>query len=259
MKDHQNQENNKMRKITAILVLITCVMLLAACGPSEADIQEAIAKTQTAEDMLATQTAPTITPTTEPTQTIEPTLIPESSMKYGDLRDYMITEEDIVKAGYDWHVTSFEFWKPYAEYETTDEDFINSEHFDEFDEAIFKLGRITSWYRQFVEFNKDADGNIETETTRLSCEITSFLTENGAKLAVERYNTAERYSSRPSSTIFDLGDTNVNYQSGLLNVIEFSFKNVVVKITYTGPLDLDIPEQFAQIVFERLQAAPVIP
>lgn len=234
-------------------------MLLSACGLSEAEIQEAIAKTQTAEDILATKTAATIAPTIEPTQVIEPTVIPESWVIDGDLRDYMLTEEDIVKAGYDFHVTSFEFWKPYAEYETTNEELIESDDFDEFNEAKFKLGRITSWFRQFVEFNKDSDGNILTETTRVTCEITSFLTAEGAKLAVERYNTAEKLSIRLSNKKIELGDSNVLYQSGVLNGIEFSYRNVVVEIKYTGQANLDIPEQLARIVLEKLQAAPLVP
>lgn len=55
-----------MRKHIVILILITGVMLLSACGPTEKAIQDAIVKTQTAKDIRATQTAPLPTPTEVP-------------------------------------------------------------------------------------------------------------------------------------------------------------------------------------------------
>lgn len=54
-----------MRKHTAILILIIGVMLLSACGPSEAEIQEAISMTQTAQPTATLRPTATLTPTPE--------------------------------------------------------------------------------------------------------------------------------------------------------------------------------------------------
>ncbi|HOZ37320.1 MAG TPA: hypothetical protein PLH64_01085 [Anaerolineaceae bacterium] len=244
-----------MKKYTAILVLIICVVLLSGCGPSEAKIQEAIEKTQ----MAQAEMPPDALPTNAPTQVVEPTLVPDSWVIDGDLRDYMLTEEDIANEGYNFHYTTFDFYE--SEYETTNEDLIESDDYDEFDDAlIYNLGRITSWDRQFMKSEKDANGKVISESNALSCRITSFKTVDAAKIAVERYNYAEQgINLAYFDKVLDLGDKNVIYRGGVLTGIEFSYRNVVVRILYTGKPDLDITEAFARIVFEKLQNAPLAP
>lgn len=236
-----------MRKQTAILVLIACVMLLSACGLSEAEIQEAIEKTQ----IIEAEQAVVSLPTNEPTST------PDTWVIEGDLRDYLLTEEDIASEGYDFHFTRFGFYE--SEYEITNDDLIDSEYYDEFDDAlIFDLGRITAWERSFMSSEKDADGEI-WESHALKCAITSFQTVDAARQAVERYNDAEKPDSM--LTLFnkelDLGDVNVIYRGGLVTAIEFSYRNVAVRIRYTEGQDLEITELFARIVLEKLQKAPL--
>lgn len=77
-RNHQTHELTRMKKHTAILILIISVMLFSACQPSAQAIQEAIAKTQTAQPTATILPTPSPSPTPIPTATLEPTptLIP---------------------------------------------------------------------------------------------------------------------------------------------------------------------------------------
>lgn len=65
-----------MIKHTAIFVLIVCVMLLSACGPTERQIQEAISMTQTAQPTNTVEPTATLLPTATSTPTTKPTAVP---------------------------------------------------------------------------------------------------------------------------------------------------------------------------------------
>lgn len=220
------------------------IMLFSACSPSEEAIQEALEKTQTALP----------SPTIEVLQSTELSSPPDSGIISEDLQDYLLTEEDIAKEGYDFHYTKFGFSEP--EYETTNDMMIESKYYDEFDsELIFKLNRITSWTRVFVKTGTHSDGK-KYETDALKCTITSFETANDAKQAVEQYNLAERTDGLSYyNKNIELGDTYVIYRGGIVTGIEFSFNNVVVQTLYYGKPDLDITERFARIMLEKLQKA----
>lgn len=237
-----------MRNHIKIIVLIIIAILFSSCKSSDIAIQKAIARTQTAQPAH----------TSEPTLTIELMSMPDLRVIDGDLRSFLITEEDVSNEGYDFHYTKFGFSEP--EYETTNDKVVASEYYDEVDQTlIFELGRISSWTRQFMKTEKTSEGK-ESESNALSCTATLFSTADGARQSVERYNRGEEGFLSYVDINLDLGDTNVVYSNSLLYAIEFSYRNVAVVIRVSGYdiNNLETAEPFASIVLKRLQEASLI-
>lgn len=175
---------------------------------------------------------------------------------YGDLRDFLPTSEELMTAGLNMRLSN----KKHTS-ETTNEDLMKSEYYDEADEAlIYELGRETQWSRGFIDNNTDKFSVI--------CEITSYSNKENAKLAVERFNEAEKEAERVAERglpcmiacyvdkEFDIGDITVSYQ-GIESVkfIEYSYGNLVVKIWSFDAQDFDTAEAVARVVFDKIDAS----
>lgn len=180
--------------------------------------------------------------------------------KYGDQRDFLPTNEDLMSAGLNFSLT-----KKNDTFETTNEEMMKSEYYDEEDKAlIFDLGRETEWSRGFSEIETSTDGD-NTKRVMVICSVTSFKTPDGAKSAVERFNEVEldrfAYISKSYEYInrdLNIGDTYVIYattDSYIFNAlyIEFAVRNIAVKVWLMDSRDVGIAEVFARIIFERIQ------
>jgi len=166
---------------------------------------------------------------------------------YGDLRDFLPTNEDLIAAGLQFSLT-----KKGDTSETTNEEMMKSEYYDETDDAlIFDLGRETGWSRGFIDNN--------TDELSVICEITSYSNQENAKLAVEQYNPAEVDELEQFAfhkyiqSHLDIGDTSVMYEDLVDNLyIEFSVNRFGGKVWVIGTQDLKVGEAFARIMFEKI-------
>lgn len=219
-----------MRRHTAILVLITCVMLLTACGPSDKAIQAAIEKTQMAEVKLPTISLPTITPTPEP----------ELKVLDGDIEDFVPSTSDLDLVG------------------------LSMFHADE-GEAIeypsqeMEFGRVTTFYSRLYP-------DIRTEhPTMYAIEysVTVYKTVTGAREAWEstfKDNIDENC---------EIGDACVSSDytiaSSVISNIIFRYKNVhVYAATEDEGDNIDMPEKLkitealAQMFFDKLVTVQLV-
>lgn len=100
--------------------------------------------------------------------------------KYGDQRDFLPTNEDLIAAG-----LNFSKSKKLDEY--TNKELLKHERYDS---LVYEAGRETSWGQSY-QINDETIDEKNSFEGHVHCGITSFKTAAGAELAVKQFNDVE--------------------------------------------------------------------
>ena len=244
-------------------LLITILLLLAACAPSEASIQTAIAETRIAQ---STSTfTPTFIPTStafpSPTLTLPPSPTPDVRVIIGDAEDYILQKSDFP----DKYVL-----RPGASTPHLNEEILGARGEEEGKAYLEATGRIKGW---IIWYNLVSPTAIAPEW--IQSYIVMYKTAEGAELAMGQVWNKDTFESirlgdlERLDKILGLGDENIvvferkMQSSGEYYVwyyVEFRYRNVWAEVLGQG-LESDVRpeyiENLARSVLKKLQEAPL--
>jgi hypothetical protein len=271
-----------MRKNRKYLVLsaLFCMLFIVSCTPSEQVIQTAIAQTELAkptdaylpptETVIPSPTVtftPTVTETPTPTPTSTPTVTPTPDLRIVDTdpQKLLCKDGDFPKEGY--------YYLPEGGMNITTNGEVLSGILgwgvEEGRGYLVNTGRVTSWLAVRLRNTK----SVEMPQV-VVCDVTMFLTTDGAKLALRKYNDAEvdyRYDWQYIQYPMNLGDENIvlvlykpNSTGDMQTIyqIVFTYRNILTKITgYALKKDV-VPhvflEELARKMLERIHQEPLV-
>jgi hypothetical protein len=245
-----------------LILLITTVLLLAACTPSETTIQTAIAKTENAQPTgtFTPTLLPTSTPTSSPTSSPTPIPTPDARIIIGDAEDYILQKSDFP----DKYVLLPGNSTPHLNSEI-----LGARGIEEGKAYLEATGRIKGW---LIWYYLDSPTAIAPEW--VMSYIVMYQTAKGPELAMspEWNNVYENFKLGEYELVeknLDLGDENLVYferemqPSGEYYVwyyIDFRYRNVWAEVLGQG-LESDVRpdyiEELARIVLRKLQEAPL--
>lgn len=218
-----------MKRHTVLVVMIITVFLISACQPSDKAIQEAIAKTQTAQPISTNTPIPTYEPT--PTMTLDFAIaIIDDKLEY-----FFPTDEEIAIKGYNT-------WRSDGGAKEI-----------EIDTSTGNFGGVASFSMTFTNSEPEA-----TEEWAL-CNITLYKTADSARMQwlefednfIDNVIITEDLNLGESSFSFTTTDSNIR-------ILSFIDKNSIVMVYTFGVTNLEIAETFARIIFDKLNTAKLV-
>jgi hypothetical protein len=248
-------------------LIITIVLILAACAPSFQTTQTAIAQTQAANPTSTFTTVPTTeTPTERPTETPTITHLPALDLLslQVNLKEFLVQKSDLpLLANY----------TPY--FSDSPINISNASASQSFggngDEYLAETGRMDGWE---VNIHYEGDANLAIAPLSIYSNVTLFKSTEGAQLAMTKYS--DRYGSEYGFTEAinppEIGDGNrtfyMRYQEktnsseySLKYIFEFSYRNVLWTLQESG-MERNVDPVFiwdiAQRLLTRFQASPLI-
>jgi len=255
----------KFKPISISIAIIFLVMV--TCSPTEQAIQEALAKTQTAEatntkppDPTATFTLiPTFTPTITPTLTPTLTSTPDTRVITMDSKDLMLTKEDLPQEA-KYYLPNYTWISPHHNSEI-----ISGWGVVEGGNYLEETGRVDGWW---VSYKRG------TSTVRAPEEIyqniIQYKTSEGAYLTVSKYPYNR---DNPDIKIVEsdvlLGDfTNIyvwkemqsNGEYRINYIIESQYRNyvsIVVGWGWKKEFDLEYVIMIAEIAMDKIKSSPI--
>lgn len=248
------------------LLIITIVLILAACAPSFQTTQTAIAQTQAANPTSTfTSVPPTETPTETPTEapTITPLPVLDPLSLQVNLKEFLVQKSDLpLLANYTPYFDS-----PFT---VSNESFSQSMGING-NEYLSETGRIDGW-EVLVHF--EGDPYLAIAPLSIYSDVVLFQTIEGAQLAITKYS--DRYVTEYGFTEDinppKIGDvTRVFYmryqekpdssQYSLKYIINYSYRNVSQTMQESGVernVDPIFVMDIAQRLLARLQASPLL-
>ena len=218
-----------MKRHTVFVVMIITVFLISACQPSDKAIQEAIAKTQTAQP-ISTNTP---IPTDEPTPTM--TLNFATAIIDDKLEGFFPTDEDIAIQG-------FSTWRSDGEADEIELDLTKG-----------KIGGVSSFSKTYENNGPDSVGEW------VLCNITLFKTADNAK-KYWLYHESNLIENDSVKTDLNVGETSLSITTtdSNMGLFTFKYKNSIVDVFMLLSPNLEITETFARIIFDKLQTARMV-
>lgn len=249
-----------------LLPLLFILILLSACGPSEADIAEAIAETEAAKptETFAPEPTATATFTPEPTatNTPEPSPTPDSRIIQEESRSFLCEKDDMPADG-KYYLPGAGWISPHK-----NEEIISDWGREEGLAYIEETGRIEGWW---VYYARGSSTNTLPE--EMFCNIVRYETSAGAQLSASKYGYDD-YSTDSDYQMLDLtenlGDNSFAFvykemQSNGKNQVwvsvVFVYRNYYLKVRGWGwedDVQLEDLIIVAQNILAKLEEAPLI-
>ena len=248
-----------MRERLALLVFAS--ILIVGCGPSQAAVATAIARTQAAaptKTLIPPSAPATLTPSPSHTATPTATSTPDSRTIDSDPQTLLCTADDMPKEGK--YFLPNRYWIG----RTTNPEIVSGWGVEEGRKYLEDTGRIEGW---FVSLSRGTSTvNMPEE---IWCNVVSYETIQGAQISHSKYSDQVFEDYTEVQGVLQVGDLTRAYRKDEMQpggerrawyLITFSYRNFIGSVESWGWEDEVTPEfteQIARILLAKLEAAPL--
>lgn len=245
------------REMKRVIILIA--LLLSACGATEAEIQKAIAETESAKatNTVTETLAPSDTPTTVPTETFTPSPTPDLRVFNIDPMELLMDRNDMPVDG-KYYIPN-ELWNgPHRNSEV-----VSGWGVEEGRQYLAASGRVDGW---FIGYLRGTSRVLAPEEIYNSSIL--YSSSEGARLVMEEFSLCARAVEEDDyevvvtdiligeETSVCLKRTMEPSGAKIIMYLEFQYKNVIQDFYFYGwdyEVDLDMLAQVAENVLARMK------
>jgi hypothetical protein len=246
------------------IVVTLCVVILAACAPSTAAVNTAIAQTQAANPTVTNTTQPTKTntplPAATPTFTASPSPTPDLRIIKIEPKGFLLAKDEIAPGG--------KFFLPGPGWisPSHNEEVVAVRTVEEGRKYLAETGRIDGWYVTYKRGNNGV--NMPEE---VSNSVIEFGSAQGAQILLNKYLPSDllkdgyaEIENPPSigdaTKIFMKREIQSGGDTRVIFIMAFTYLNYYDEIDLWG-WESDISQDFARVLSElqlgKFKSAPL--